>query len=715
MNPAAKKQDVNWLSPETAAYGSPEFAPVLAGKLEELTSASTGPGANLHFNNVAIAYTHLYGFDIEGRGANAALVTRSGNQGNVAELRIPAAAGLLGKAWNIVVGPELTWSADATTTDFASEAQAVTMRNSLKYYWTHEGVGAEAKAAAFEAMAFAECAMHVPWDETLGKPVGVELVGDGDNASERILNTGDAAFRRISTWDVLRDPTAKSHKALNWVIVREWPDKFDAAAMCKTPEARDACLAASVPPLPTQAWLPQRASYSATSTRIPIHYLYCKRTPSVPGGRQTVFLADGTVLSDGPLDEAYADLPQECIGPVVFMRAGEYSGTPWPYSKWMGTLGTQQARDALYKDLLTNATAIAGNVLSVEDDAMDSAMQIANGGGGPQVVTRPKGSEAPVVLQLQQSHPEHFKLLGTLGNELQQIMGIDNITAGQEVGANLSGAAMALMTSTSVQNNSQWQATWTGFVQAIGNVMLRHVRFHMTEPKRIALAGSARSGLVSATSLSGDAVDSIQRVFCSIGAPMQQTDAGKYEIATTALKEGWAKTPEQLQEVFDTGRLDALSEDLSNELLLIRDENEALGKGEDVPVMLDDDHALHIKRHKYVTASLSARRDESVVTATQLHIDAHLRALRETDPVLLQLMGQQPAPPAPGAMNGTQPPQPGATSGTPPPPGPTPPDSPQAKAKAAGPSMPTNPATGEPAGAVAGTPSPALAIDQPSA
>ena len=31
-----------------------------------MTSGSLGPGAFLHCNNVSIAYTHLYGFDIEG-------------------------------------------------------------------------------------------------------------------------------------------------------------------------------------------------------------------------------------------------------------------------------------------------------------------------------------------------------------------------------------------------------------------------------------------------------------------------------------------------------------------------------------------------------------------------------------------------------------------------------------------------------------------------
>jgi hypothetical protein len=702
-----KSSEFNWLSTEENPYGSEEFGDVLAGKLGTLTSDNIGPGAYLHYNNVSIAYTHVHGLDIEGVGANAALVTRSGDQGSVAELRIPAAAGLLHKAWNIVVGPEVTWSSQATTTDFASEAQAVTTRNALQYYWELEGVGSRAKAAAFEALAFAEGGMHVPWDRSAGEDVGIEpIVGDDGQPQldangqprERLVKTGDIAYRRVSTWDIIRDPSAPSFEALEWVIIREWPNKFDVASSCDTEDKRQACISSSIAQLPLQGWLPFRATHTQQTDRIPVYYLYHNRTASVPGGRQTVFLQDGTVLEDGPLDEAYVNLPPECIGPFVRMAAGEYSGTPWPYSKYFATLGAGQATDALDKDLLTNATAVSGPVVSIEDDAIDS-VPTTQMGGGPRVIPRPKGSQPPVVLDMKASSPDHFKLHGLFRNEQQQILGIDNITAGQEVGANLSGAAMALMTSTSVQNNSQWQAVWVKFVQAIGNVTLRHIQKHMDVPKKIALAGNARASLVTTTEVSSQSVSGIERVFCSIGSPLQQTDAGKYEIATTALKEGWAQTPEQFQTVMDTGRLDALTQDLSNELLLINSENEALGRAEDAPVMLDDNHVLHLKLHRAVTASLTARRDPRVVQALQLHQDAHIRVLRETDPAILQLFGQPSM--APNQAGGAPPQAPGGPGG---------PGAPQEMAQAAGPSLPKNPQTGEPAGPVAGQKPPALAV-----
>ncbi len=707
--------DVQWLDSEREDPIA--FGQVLAGKLGEFTGTAIGPGANLHYNNVAIAYTHRYGFDMEGVGANANQVTRSGNQGSIAELRVPAAAGLLRKAFSIVVGPELSWSAEATTTDFASEAKAVTTCNALRYYWKHEGMGELLKSVQLQSMAYAECALHVPWDENEGEAISVD---NSDPEHPRLLKSGDMRFERIPTWDIIRDPSAKSRASLNWVIVREWPNKFDVAAGVRSDdperaeELRNAVNTAGATPPVGQAWLPFKWTYSVTTERIPVYYLYCRRTASVPAGRQTVFLENGTVLSDGPLDEAYVDLPRQCIGPVVWTSSGEYDGTPWPYSKWFGTLGADQARDGLRRDLLTNATSVSGGVIAVPQSMMDAGAEVAFQTGGPQLLPVPDGMDSSKIhpLQLQQSHPEHFKLDQTLANEQQQLMGIDNITAGQDIGANLSGTAMALMTSTSVQSNSTEQADFVSMVQATGNLVLKHIQKHMKTPKRIALAGNARSSLVTTTEVSGDTTQGIQRVIATIGTAFSQTEAGRQTMLETALKNQWVQTPEQAQTVWDSGRYDAINEDLSNELLLVKSENEALARGEEVPVMLEDNHRLHIKGHASVTSSLTARRDPKVVAAVQAHNDAHMRALRETDPALLQLLGQQPVPPLGAPPGGPPPPGgPEPTGGKPPPPGqPKPPESPQDAQQAHAPSMPNIAGTDKKAAPAAGVVPPSMAI-----
>jgi hypothetical protein len=82
------------------------------------------------------------------------------------------------------------------------------------------------------------------------------------------------------------------------------------------------------------------------------------------------------------------------------MSAGEYRGTPWPYTKYFGCLGSGQAKDSLLAALLTNATAVSGPIISVEDDAIDSGAAVTTLSGGPQLVPRPKGADrGPAGLQ----------------------------------------------------------------------------------------------------------------------------------------------------------------------------------------------------------------------------------------------------------------------------------------------------------------------------
>lgn len=730
-----------------ALADSKDFGLRIAAKVKELGTLNQGSPFALHYMNVGVAYTHLYGLDIEGVGANAAVITRSGEQGSIAELRIPAAAGQLRKVWNIIVGPELAWTAVATTTDYASEAKAITAKNALQYYWADKGVSMKAKGMAFEALVFAEGAMHVPWNEDLGEEIAAEPIVDeqgnpvlDESGQEtfRIIRTGDVDFRPVSTWDILRDPTAKSYESLPYIIIREWQNKYDVAARCKDPDTAAAAL--TTPYQPQEAyrfWRPFNTNGSwIQSDLIPVYYCYHKRTGSVWRGRQTEFLESGHVISDSPLDKAYwKQLP------VVRMSSGEYAGTPFPYSKFFGVLGSSQGADGLMRDLLTNATATSGGIIIAEDDSNTPPLQL---GGGPKVLYFPKGSKPPAPLQLQQSHPEHFNLVKTLRGESTQILGLDRLTAGEEIGATWSGAMAALVTSTTVQNNAQEQAAWGGFVQGIGNVVLAHIQHHMKEPRKIALAGQSRSDLITTTELSGDSVEGIERLQVQLAPALQQTDAGKFEMAQMAIKNGWVRTPQQIQAVLDTGRLDALTQGISKELLLIQSENQELSKGEFVPAMFGDDHVLHLKEHRQVTSSVSARKDKKVIDAMQAHEKAHIDILKSAPPEVLQLFGQpslaappQQKPEGPseatklGAANlavksgWAATPQAAqavfesgkidaaaaavnpAAGGNPPPGSGV---APQQQAQAQAPSMPTNPRTGAPSGPVAGVTPPSLAV-----
>lgn len=105
------------------------------------------------------------------------------------------------------------------------------------------------------------------------------------------------------------------------------------------------------------------------------------------------------------------------------------------------------------------------------------------------------------------------------------------------------------------------------------------------------------------------------------------------------------KNPQQYFQVMNTGRLDSMFEGEQNELLLMKAENERLMDGQNVFASALDAHRLHIMEHKAVLADPDLRKDNSLVQKVMDHIQQHIDLLRNTDPDLLALIGEQPLPP----------------------------------------------------------------------
>lgn len=136
------------------------------------------------------------------------------------------------------------------------------------------------------------------------------------------------------------------------------------------------------------------------------------------------------------------------------------------------------------------------------------------------------------------------------------------------------------------------------------------------------------------------------------------TTAGKVQMAEQLLQMGLLKTPQQYFQVMNTGRLDSAYEEEMDELLLIKRENELLMEGQPALVSPLDQHQQHILEHRAVLADPDLRTDPDLVRNVMDHIQSHMDALRNTDPALLQMTGQQPLPPP-----GMAPPPPGGPQG----------------------------------------------------
>jgi hypothetical protein len=77
----------------------------------------------------------------------------------------------------------------------------------------------------------------------------------------------------------------------------------------------------------------------------------------------------------------------------------------------------------------------------------------------------------------------------------------------------------------------------------------------------------------------------------------------------------------------------------------IKSENERLMEGEDVQASALDAHRMHIMEHKSVLSDPDLRKDPTLTEKVFAHILEHIDLLRNTDPDLLAMIGEQPLPP----------------------------------------------------------------------
>ena len=627
----------------------------------------------------ARAYQYLYGTSADGIHATSQ-VLRTGDQGELAAVRVNHARSLLMAQLNLITSNKVIWTPKATNIDAGSLKQCELAEAILSYYWADKQVGAKAVTALEEALAFCEGFIQVEWDAGAGDTHAI----DPDSGAE--VRTGDVVFTNVSTWDVYRDPSKPSWDLQTWVIVKRRVNKFDLAA--QHPNQSHDILKQNTADCGTS-----KQTESSNSDDVEVFYFYHKKTPAVPTGRQLQFLADGTILeaTDGGLE--YEEIP------VYRLAAAEQAGSSFGYTPFHDLLGIQELMDSLHTAVASNQSTLATQCIVLEEGSEVPFDQIA---GGMRAIYVKPGSKPPEALQLLRTPAEVFGYIRQLKDDQQQLIGLNDVVRGNAPSADMSGSAMALLDTAALRQSSVLQGNWLRFVQGLGQCLLYVFQTKATVPQKIAMVGRGQAFLVDEAEFTKDSLDRIKKVTVETGNPMSQTPAGRYSMATDLLK---LMGPEKLNlealvQVLQTGQVKPVTNSLTTQLLLIKSENEAMMRGEVPTVLVTDDHQLHMREHRSVLDNPQTRNDPAIVKAVLTHLDEHMAVYKSAPVDELLIWGMQP-PPQVGPPMGAEaeaPPSPGGPSnpGVPntqaarQPQGPTPGQQPQL------PSLPNDPRTGEP-------------------
>jgi hypothetical protein len=620
-----------------------------------------------------LSRAYLYYFGRSPDGSSTHLVSRGGDQGELATIRVNHARSLVQTQLNLVLSNRIVWQPKATNDDYESYAQTILANSVLDYYWRDRQIERFGARAVEEAITFGEGFLYSPWDESLGDEVANAPVLDAEGRTTGYKKTGDFKFINVSSWDIIRDPFKHSWDELDWVIIHTRANRYNLVAAY--PElAKQILQAPSEIARETNGTNVSEGDFRDTDD-ISVFHFYHRRTQALPTGRETCFVSDKCVLYDREL--SYREIPLQRV------YAAEVFGTPFAYTQFFEILGLQELVDNLNTCIASNQTTFATQMIAAPDGANVSPDSF----GGIKLLKYPGGSQPPQALQLTKSPPEVFQYLHDLVGQMEQLMGLNSVARGEPQSGEQSGAALALLEAKAKQQASVLEGANLRFLQQLGTHIIDTIRTKCPYPRRVAISGVANKSLERSAEYSGESFSAIHRVLVDIGNPLGQTPAGRKELVniyTQAL--GPKITAEQIEQVMTTGRIEPLTMNLQRQLLLIKSENERISRGEQVQAMADDDHVLHMREHAGEMSNPELRYgNPPALDSYAAHMDEHWQLYNTVDPARLLVLGQQPPPqmgPPPGA--------PPAPPGPPPGPPPTPSMAPTAPEQPDLPSLPAN-------------------------
>lgn len=542
----------------------------------------------------------------------------SGEQGELVMLPVNHFANIAQHIYTMITANRPIMEARAVNTDYKSLAQTYVANGVLDYYMREKHLEDCLKKAAEMAIVLGSGYVKLDWNATAGDAY------DADPETGEMVYEGELEFTNLSPFDVVVDGTKETWNN-EWILTRSFQNRYNLIA--KYPELREKLL--GVKPK-NQSAVYRLAVFSNDETDdIPVYEFYHKRTEAMPDGRYMLFVDSDIILLD-------TKMPYRVL-PVFRITPREIMGTPYGYTPMYDIFPIQEGINSLYSTIMTNQNAFGVQNLFVPRGAdiavntLDGAMNII------------EGNQKPEPLQLTQTPQEVFSFLNMLIQSAETISGVNSVTRGNPEASLKSGTALALVQSMSLQYISGLQQSYVKLIEDVGTAIIQILKDFATTPKVIALVGKNNRPLLK--EFTGEQISAINRVVVDVGNPLSRTIAGRVQMAEQMLQMNLIKSPEQYFQVINSGKIETMFEGEMNELLLIKSENEQMLEGREVIVSPLDKHRLHINEHKAVLSDPELRRDPELVKIVLDHIEDHLKSLRETDPALLQLIGEQPLPP----------------------------------------------------------------------
>ncbi len=568
---------------------------------------------------------------------------------------------------------KITYKTQVLNSNFKS-ANIVEFGNGLadRYSQSPEyDLDTKGKQSVEDTLVWGESCIVGLWNRFKGEPMAQ------DPATGQILNDGDMDYFNVTPMDHIINCAHQSREMIQWRVIRRWVNKYDWAAM--------------YPALAGKVYMynDSESSYASKlvtlihhdNETIPIFYFFHDKTPAIPQGRLMILADPDCIFEDGPLDYGEGQRGYDHM-PVYDNIVEIMQGSPYGYTVYFDIIPIQQSLNELISACVTNNINFAVQCVMAMKGSNLQWQELATGMSF--IEWDPKVGEGgkPEPLNLLSTKVETYNFIEMHIKNMETIAGINSMVRGSPEGDITSGQYAALVTVQSVLFNSGLQKAYARLMERLMTGTIRTIKKNMIGTKIARIVGDTSEPYLKEFQASD--LQDIESVTVQMVNPMIQTPAGKMAMADALMKTGLIKDAQQYVEVYTEGDLPNLTRRQENQNKLIKQENEAIMKGQVPEVSITDNHVQHILEQSGLIDTIEMRLNPNSpeAIAAMAHLQKHINAIvggidpitkqqiGAMNPILAGILGMPTLPPGTPSQIQLPPVQPGSQGGPPPPAGP---------------------------------------------
>lgn len=557
-----------------------------------------------------------------------------GQSGEQTLLKVPHLRSIATTICNAITAERPAFQCKAVNEDYDSQVQCQLGSKLLEYdVYREKRLESATHETVKHAYKYGEGFFTKLWDandgEVVGKQPGTEEYDEDGQVvpgSGQPVWSGTLKFASHTPENVCRDFIEDDPAKIKWYAVREYCNKYDLAI--RFPDRAEEIMRAptrleSYATHPIISYIDRFTQMAWTySDEIECWHFFHDQTPSLPEGRY-MFMAGESWVVDGPL--GYDRLP------VYRIAVDSQPGTAFGYTINFDLQALAHAANAQVSAISTNESAFNIQSVIVAKDSNFSLSQLSTGMQLLEYDPNPSipGAGKPEALNLLKTSPQSMEWYRSLVSDMRMVSGANSTMMGHPEPNVSSGSMAALLVAQALTFSVELQRSYIESLERAASDAIRDYQYFAKLPQLAVIAGKASAGYLK--TFRGSDLIKINKVVVDIASPIFNSVPGKMQMADQLLSHNLIQSPAEYLTVLTTGRLEPLYEGEETELLNIRAENEALGRGESVPVLATDMHPLHIKQHKTIVASPSSRKDPNVTRQALEHILHHIREMKDPE------------------------------------------------------------------------------------